>query len=68
MKLSIKAKIDYDHDKQEFFLAEPVEIDWVKTDEQTGGAVPKKPARKPSVQRESKRSASLTDTEYREAK
>jgi hypothetical protein len=53
MEINIKATIDYDFEKAEFFLAE---FDVVKTDEQTGSAVPKISPRKPGFQRERERS------------
>ena len=52
MDIRINATIDYDGEKDKFFLAE---FDVVTTDEQTGSAVSKKSPRKPGFQRECKR-------------
>jgi hypothetical protein len=65
MELTVKAKIDYDFQKAEFFL---VDLETDKTGDTTTVNVPKKSSRKPRLQRESKRSGKLPNTQYREAK
>jgi hypothetical protein len=53
MEINITATVDYDYEKDEFFLAE---FNVVKTDEEAGSAAPKKSPRKPRFQRECKHS------------